>query len=194
MSTELIHTQNRYQFVAIATSKKGKIQLIKHYSSLTLPKIISEKYPTISEVKRQLGEAKVNKAISVLLEDLNQSFKSKITPIDQEEIATELQYSIYKNLSLEDVYFALRTLKIEKIQLRNLNVNMIMATIKQHFDKKTRMIIKHNENQALNHRVEAQKVFGKERTSEAKSIKQITEKTKHLAAAKKYKSEKSKTK
>lgn len=193
MNTNLPQIPQQNQFIEVALHKAGRTELIKHYAQLSLDKIIENNYPTIASVSRNIGEEKVNKVVEVLVKDLCQSFNSKLKTPDITEIATELNYGILKNLSLEDVYFALRKLKTEKVMLKSLNINIILSTLNNHFNQKCEAVYQKNLQKDRQLQAKEKNVLGTHRTSESLKIKDLTNRAKQKQAVDWYLQNQTKT-
>lgn len=126
----------------------SKYDLIEQYSGLTLPVIVKEKYSSIATLTRTEGKEPVQKAMAVLVSDLNTSFGGDMSKEEIIEVVVEVQSGICNNLSLEDLYLICSQLK--RNHTFKLKVPVILKAVEQHLEERTQLIMQINYNAHLN--------------------------------------------
>ncbi len=110
----------------------SKKEIIQAFSSLTPSKIVKAGYPSVSVLSRQYGPAKIERSLSVLFSDFGNSFDKPLKPVQVEELTAELTSDyMMRSLSLEDVYYALRELKINN-QYGAISINKVLKSLRDH--------------------------------------------------------------
>lgn len=133
-----------YQMIS---AKASKIDLIEQYGAMTLKKIVHENYPSIGDLQRTHGKEPVQTAIAVIVADLNQSFGGDLSKDEIIEVVAELRAGITVNLSLEDIYLACRTIKLNESY--KLKVSTLLKAFTQHFNEKSNLVANNNYNAHL---------------------------------------------
>jgi hypothetical protein len=128
--------------------KKSKLDLIRAFSSLTLEKILQANYPTLGSLKRAYGDEKVETVVSIILHDLSSSFKGVFNESDVTELTAEIANTVYRNLSLEDVYMVCYQLKRSYLHGK-LDQNKFLNAIDKHFNNRLEAIERKNYNEHL---------------------------------------------
>lgn len=96
------------------TAKSSKTALIRQFSSLSIPTLVTTKPPAIGALVREHGQEVVENCVAILVADLNTSFSGELSREQIEELAVELTSGFNRNHSLESIYLACRRLKISE--------------------------------------------------------------------------------
>jgi len=115
--------------------KASKTDLIRRFNKLTTRSIIENQYPSIAKLSRAYGNEKVEKVTEIMLQDLNASFKGELSPDNVKEITVEINSGMNRNLSLEDIYHALRKIKTTQ-HSRKLSVATVMSYITKQLEER----------------------------------------------------------
>jgi len=124
------------QIMQMTLEKASKLDLIRHFSNLTMDKLVKKSYTSIGSLKKAYSLEQIEKVIKILLNDLSASFGGSLNTDQIEELAVELTSNILINLSLEDVYFTCRQIKISK-NYHKLNVNIVLMAFEEHLSKRS---------------------------------------------------------
>lgn len=144
----------------LSLEKASKFDMIRVFSNLTLSTIVENKYPTVGSLLRNYGTEKVEKVVSIMLNDLSESFKGVLNTTDVEELTVEITSSIYRNLSLEDIYLVCRNVKKSKLHGK-LDQNKFLNALDNHLNERTDKIAQ----KSLNTHLSTKETVGK-RSSE----------------------------
>jgi hypothetical protein len=128
--------------------KSSKIDLIRSFGKLTLSRIVEEKYPSISSLEKVYEPDKIEKICMILVSDLSGSFDDELSDNEVQEIAVEINSTMLRNLSLEDLYLAFKELKSSEIYGR-LTVNKTLKHLKKYMERKLDAVYEKNYNRYL---------------------------------------------
>ena len=128
--------------------KASKIELIRQFGKLTPEQIIKRDYPSISKLSRSMPADQLEKIVGILLYDLSSSFNGVLDKEQVQEITVEITSSNLRNLSLEDLYWTCRTIKLSD-QFGKLNTNKVLTVLHKHFDQRCELAYRHHLNQHL---------------------------------------------
>lgn len=129
-------------------NKASKVDIIKAFAGISMKQVIVEKPITVGEIIRHYGEENATKAVVVLFADLSTSFGSDLKKDHLLELSAEVQSSLYKNLSLEDLYIICNRVKTSDIYGK-LTVNKVLKEVKNYFDEKLNEVDNYNYNKHL---------------------------------------------
>lgn len=115
--------------------KASKVEMIRAFGGLSLSKIVENKYPSVGALKKDHGLEEVEKVMSIIFQDLSESFEGTLSLEDSQEISAEISSTILCNLSLEDIYLTCRKLKMAD-KIYKLNLNKVMNALKKHLEEK----------------------------------------------------------
>jgi hypothetical protein len=153
------------------SERASKLEIIRHFASLTPEKIVAASFPSLGEYKRRekarieaedshlssseidtRANEKVEQLLKMLVLDLSASFNNCIKEHEAEEIAVEIMSSqLTRCMSPEDVYYALRQLKINNTH-GTISINKILKAIVEHNALRMDIVTKNNTNTYLDHK------------------------------------------
>lgn len=119
-------------------AEKSKLELIRSFSNLTIKNIIENKTPSIGQLKKQHGFVRIENALTIICNDLNDSFENELSTNSIDELVVELSTGLNNNLTLEDVYLAFKELKYNNSHGK-ITLNKILKAISNHFNEKINM-------------------------------------------------------
>ncbi len=115
--------------------KASKKELIRSFNGLTIEKIIESKPTSLGQIQKDYTQDKAEHLTMILVADFALAFKDDLSKYDFEEIVLELNNSLLRNLSLEDVYLCLKELKSVKMYGK-VNVNQILVHFNEYSERK----------------------------------------------------------
>lgn len=122
-----------------------KIDLIRKFSILTPELIVKNQYPAICTLCRSHSQEQVEEILILLVDDLSKSFDSALDGESIKEVAIEISSSTFRNLSLEDIFYAFRQIKMAK-NYGKLNLNKILKSLQEQLNKRSELITLQNYN------------------------------------------------
>lgn len=133
------------QLLRMISEKKSRVEIIRAVGSLSFEKAVDPANPSIGSLQRYWKQSKgIDKAaavrqsenyVSVLIQDLSQSFENELEPDQIQEISAEICNTIHRNLSLEEIYYVCKQLRTEKVYGK-LTVNKVLNRFQNHFEQR----------------------------------------------------------
>lgn len=127
--------------------KASKVQLIRAFGNLSMKQIVEESFPSVAALSREHGQETIEKAMSIVLLDLSESFDGELSKDAAEEICAEINSSMLRNLSLEDIYLVCRDIKLNTTY--KLTVNRVLKQMSKHFEERCEAAARHNDNKHM---------------------------------------------
>jgi hypothetical protein len=158
------------------SAKASKVELLKAYGDLTLEKVCKMQPTSLAQLARASSAEDCMRLTAVIIADLSVFFNGDLLREDIEEIAAEVQFSMLKNLSLEDIYLACMTIKRSKISYK-LTANEVLRQLNEHLDKRSTLIaeLNHSSHLANQYREKSQAEIEQEKRERTKSIAELIE-------------------
>jgi hypothetical protein len=144
---ELIFSNKPFLFHDLMNKTK-KTELIRKYNSLTLDKIIKHGYPSIGSLQHQHSVSTIEIVTGILINDLSESFGKDLKDAHIEELSIEINNSIYRNLSFEELYIAFNGLKKSNV-IGKLTINKVLRHLEEFMEVRTNLFMTHNYNNHL---------------------------------------------
>lgn len=117
------------------SAKASKVELLKAYGDLTLEKVATMKPMSLAQMAKVEEPEVCMKYVAVIVADLSQFFNGDLEREDIEEVAAEVQFSMLKNLTLEDVYVACMRIKRSKVSYK-LTANEVLRQLNAYMDER----------------------------------------------------------
>lgn len=156
------------------SEKASKAEILQHYGSMSLEKVIKLNPPSMAVLAKQLTPEKCMQLTAVLVADLSQFFNGDLDKEDCQEVAAEVQFTLLKNLSLEDVYVALQKIKRSKISYK-LTANEVVRQLNAYLDERCNLIsqLNYSSHLAIGQREKSLREIEQEKRAKTKSLLEI---------------------
>ena len=135
------------QMMRMISAGASRIELVRHFGSLTPERVLQQGYTTLASLKRDNSIEDVERALAIMLIDTSRSFGDPLDKDTALEIAAEI-HTRYYYMALEECYIVLGRMK-SKTMYGKVTANNYLAEMSQYDKERLKMADEMSYNQHL---------------------------------------------